>query len=238
MNQLTAASIMEDSRAGSFSARSRAEGDRIFRRAVRHSRFVRFLRVVVPFAIAAILAIIIAVAYFKPFQVLAKLPIDPSKLVISGTKVTMEQPRLAGFTRDARPYELSARAASQDIARPGVLELKDIHARVQMQDKVVIDLSAASGVYETKADVLKLADDILFSSSSGYQVRLSEAVVDMKKGAIVSERPVEVTLPNGTILANRLEVADNGAMILFDQGVEMFLTLQPDRPVQQKASAP
>ena len=69
---------------------------------------------------------------------------------MSGTKITMEAPRLAGFTRDARPYELTARAAAQDLTKPDMLELKDIHAKMEMQEQHV-EIKAASGLYDTKA---------------------------------------------------------------------------------------
>ena len=238
MNHLTAASIMEEPDVRSFRGKSRAEGDRIFRRAARHGRFVRFLRIAIPVGIIAILGVIVAAAFFNPFQVFARLPIDPGKLLISGTKITMEQPRLAGFTRDARPYELTARAAAQDLARPEMLELKDIYARMQMQDKAIVEMRAANGFYDTKADVLRLGENILLSSSSGYEGRLSEAVVDIKKGIIVSESPVEVKLLNGTLNANRLEIAENGAVILFERGVQMVLILNSERRGQQKATSP
>jgi lipopolysaccharide export system protein LptC len=32
------------------------------------------------------------VTYFKPLRMLAKLPVDVSNLVVSGTKITMEYP--------------------------------------------------------------------------------------------------------------------------------------------------
>ncbi|HEY4774330.1 MAG TPA: LPS export ABC transporter periplasmic protein LptC, partial [Xanthobacteraceae bacterium] len=138
---------------------------------------------------------------------------------------TMEAPRLAGFTRDARGYEVTARAASQDITKPDVLELRDIRAKVEMQDKAVVELTAASGLYETKSERVTLNKDIVLTSSAGYEGRLSEAVVDVKSGNIVSQNPVEVKLLNGTLNANRLEVSERGDVIRFDGGVVMNLTL-------------
>src|SRR5512140_1822408 len=120
--------------AHAFSTEGWSRGERAFRRAARHSRHVRVLRVTFPIGIVAIFAIIVIAAYVKPFQVLTNLPLDPGKLVIAGTKITMEAPRLAGYTNDNRPYEMTARAASQDLTKPGVLELTDITAKIHMQD--------------------------------------------------------------------------------------------------------
>jgi lipopolysaccharide export system protein LptC len=196
-----------------------------FRAAVRHSRFVRLLRTAIPVTIAGVFALLIVAAYFNPFRVFARLPIDPGKIVLSGTRITMESPRVAGFTNDARPYEVTARAASQDITKPDIVDLEDIHAKVQMQDKVLVEMRANSGVYESKLDRLKLDHEIVLTSTSGYAGHLREAVIDVKKGSIVSQSPVELKMLNGTLNANHLEVDDRGDVIRFGGGVVMNLTL-------------
>ena len=47
----------------------------------------------------------------------------------------------------------------------------------------------------------------------------TEAVVDMKSGHIVSDKPVEVKLLNGLLNANRMEI--EGEVIRFDGGVTL-----------------
>ena len=118
---------------------------------------------------------------------LAKLPIDVGNLVVSGTKITMEQPHLSGFTRDARAYELSADAAAQDLTKPDIVELHNIHAKVQMQDKSTVEMSAAPASTTAKARRSSSTSNIVLSSSTGYRGRLSEAMVDIRKGHVVSE---------------------------------------------------
>jgi lipopolysaccharide export system protein LptC len=196
-----------------------------FRAAARHSRWVRFLRTAIPVVIAIVLVLLIGAAYFNPFRVLARLPIDPGKIVLHGTRITMEAPRVAGYTKDARPYEVTARAASQDITKPDTIELEDIRAKVEMQDKVTVEMKAVSGVYESKADRLRLDHDIVLTSTSGYSGHLREAIIDVKKGSILSQSPVELSMLNGTLNANRLEVDDRGDVIRFSEGVVMNLTL-------------
>jgi len=219
-----------------YESAGRRDNDRLFRAALRHSRHVRILRHAIPVGIVLALLAIAAVAYFNPFRALAKLPIDPGKLVVSGTKITMEAPRLAGFTRDNRPYVLTAKAAAQDIAKPGVLELREIHATVQMKDATNLEMEAATGIYDTKSDQLRLADNIVITSTSGYKGLLQDAAVDVKKGKIISELPVVVEMLNGTVHANNLEVSDNGDTILFGGGVVMDLIMQPPKPADQKAA--
>jgi hypothetical protein len=49
-------------------------------------------------------------------------------------------------------------------------------------------------------------------------------MVNTATGNIVSESPVEVKLPNGLLNVPRLEVMENGALIVFDGDVEVTIT--------------
>jgi hypothetical protein len=113
------------------------------------------------------------------------------------------------------------------------LELKDIDAVVELKDGQHVTIKSINGVYDTEGDLLRLNDHITLNSTSGYEGLLSEATVNMANGNIVSESPAEMKLPNGVFNANRPEVMENGALILFGGGVEV--TLNPDqmRPAPQ-----
>ncbi len=175
---------------------------------------------------------------------IAKLPVDVGDLIVSGTKVTMEQPRLSGFTSDKRAYQLTADAAAQDLTKPDIVELRNIDAKVGMQDQSTMYLSAVTGVYNTKNETLKLERDIHLSSSTGYTGLLTEAMVDIRKGHVVSDKPVEVSMLQGKLNANRLEIKDSGDVVIFHGGVNMHLMMNDKplpphlaaKPVQKKAA--
>jgi lipopolysaccharide export system protein LptC len=203
----------------------------------RHSRRVRFLRKAVPATLVlAVLGLVLA-NYLNPARWL-RIPTEFGTLVIAGSKITMEAPRLAGFTRDEREYEVTAASASQDTKNPTVVEMKEISGRIDMQDKSRVTLTAVEGIYDTKADLLRLQQEILITSTAGYQGRLSEAEVEVKKGRIVSEKPVQMKMPQGTLDANRMEVTDTGAVIRFEGGVVMVLTPEAvNRGMQSQAES-
>jgi lipopolysaccharide export system protein LptC len=207
-----------------YTAGRRNDGGRRFRKAMRHSRLVRLLRVGLPLGIAVGgIAAFVVMTWLDPLRALARLPIDLGGLVISGTKITMQQPRMVGFTKDSRSYVVNARAAAQDLANPDTLELQDITATMEMQDKSVFKMVARSGLYDTKAERLTLQQNILVTSSN-YEGRLTEAVVEVRKGNVVSEKPVEVKMSQGNVTANRLEVINSGEVIRFEGNVIMVLT--------------
>src|SRR5262245_39973322 len=143
MSHLTAISDFEHAGSRVFAAGGRDDDGRTFRRAVRHSRWVRTFRVVIPVGVALVVLAGRAAAYWlKPLRVLAKVPIELGNMVVSGTKITMQSPRLAGFTADNRGYELTAMAAAQDLTKPGMVELHGIRAVMEMQDKVSFETVA------------------------------------------------------------------------------------------------
>lgn len=205
---------------------SRGDADRAYQTAIRHSRHVRVLRVVLLGGIAAVLLVVMAMNYL-PSAGEIRIPGALGNLVIKGTKITMQQPRLTGYTSDARPYEFSADAAAQDINKPDMVELQRLHARLQMEDKSTVEMTAPTGTYDMKADKLFLDEDIALASSTGYAARLNDAIVDMRSGSVTSTKPVWVKLLNGFLNAKRMEITDNGAVIRFDGGVSM--TLHPDQ---------
>jgi lipopolysaccharide export system protein LptC len=69
------------------------------------------------------------------------------------------------------------------------------------------------------------------TSGSGYRALLSEAVIDVKAGHIVSEKPVEVSTATMTINANRLEVLENGDLMRFERGVVAVMVPENAAPV-------
>jgi lipopolysaccharide export system protein LptC len=217
---------------------SRGDSERAFRSARRHSRVVRFLRVALPVAVVVGAIVVSLITIFNPLRMLAaKLPINMNNLVVSGTKITMEQPRLAGFTKDERAYEFTAEAAAQDLTKPDIVELKNIHAKLEMQDKSSMELAADTGTYNTKSETLKLESNIVLGTSAGYKGRLSEAIVDVRKGNVVSDKPVQLDMLQGTLNANRLEVADSGDVVRFLGGVDMVLMLNGTAPPPPEAKA-
>lgn len=200
-----------------------AGADARYARAKRHSRRVRQLRFAVPLMVAAALLSIVGISLFNPFRILAKLPIDLSKLSVSGTKITMDSPHLAGFTPDQRPYELWAKSAVQDVTNPDNVELNELRAKMQMEDKTGITMDARSGLFDTKTQLLNLKEQIFLQSSTGYEARLTQAAVDMAAGTVSSDEPVAVKLLNGTLDAQRLRITENGALVRFEGGVSMIL---------------
>jgi lipopolysaccharide export system protein LptC len=212
--------------------------DARFAMAARHSRMVRVLRVAVPAVVVLSMAAIVFTSVYNPFRMLLpKLPVDIGNLVVSGTKITMETPHMAGYTPDQRPYEVWAKTATQDLTDPDHVDLRTLRAKVLMEDRTTtITLDARTGLFDSKAQLLDLRKDIFLQSSTGYEARMSQALVDIGKSTVTSEEHVDVKLLNGTLTSDKLRIFNGGEVVRFEGNV--VLNLDNLSPPEEAAASP
>jgi lipopolysaccharide export system protein LptC len=208
---------------------SRGDTDRAFRAARRHSRWVRFGRIALPIAVVLLLAVFGLWTWFNPMRLLLRIPDIGEDLVISGTKITMQAPRVSGFTRDGRPYELSARAAAQDLTQPDVVELAELYAKFQTSERDTTEIVAPSGMFNSKQEMLELGNNTVVTSTGGYKVLLDKPVIDIRAQQLTTSYPVKVETTQGDLRANSMQLLESGSVVRF-QGVTMTITNPPTPP--------
>jgi lipopolysaccharide export system protein LptC len=191
-----------------------ASRSRAYSAARRHSGRVRALKVAIPVGAVLGAALVVGATMFNPFAKQTGLTLGP--VSFSGSKIAMEGPRLTGFRKDAKPYEVTATAAFQDIRKPSVIELKDMRAKVAIDDTgSTARLISTLGVFDTTKEQLELSGEIRIATDKGDEVALRSASVDFKAGTVVSREPLRITTANGTIEAEGLQVSDNGSILSF-----------------------
>lgn len=218
-----------------------AQGDtraRAYVRAQRHSSRVRWLRRAIPLGSAVAVGLVGFVTLFDPFGRLNIAGLSIGGLNLSGTKITMEQPRLTGFQKDTRPYEVTAAQATQDVRRPTIVELVTLRGRLTIDASgAQARLEAARGVFDTQKEQMELQENVLVVTDSGYRAQLRSASVDFKAGTVMSREPVQVELPGGRIEADSLEVADSGRQVVFQGRVRSTFTPPDDRAALRTSEA-
>jgi len=218
-----------------FAVGERRDNSGVFARATRHSRRVRLLRRGVPIVITVIVGATILVSWIDPLKVLVRLPLDAGKLVISGTKITMQAPKLSGYTKDQRWYEMNATGATQDVTKPDFIELSQVRSKIETADKSTIYIRSKDGLYNRKTSILTLTNDVVLTSTAGYEMHLDEATVDTTKGEVVSDKPVAVFTKDTTLTSDRFEVENSGEVVRFIGSVVM--NLQNIGAIQQPGTA-
>lgn len=193
-----------------------------FGAAVRHSRLVALLRRVIPVALVSSVVVTGLWLWLDPFRAASELPVSVGKMTISGSKLKMEAPKLTGFSKEGNPYSVTAEAAMQDLKKPNVIELSKIIGNFDLGGRKTV-LNATAGVYDAKADRMRVFDGIDFRSDDGQGGRMSDAVIETKKGHLTTEQPVDLYFRGGTLRSDRMEAFDHGKLIVFEGGVKMTL---------------
>jgi lipopolysaccharide export system protein LptC len=208
--------------AGETGAREAEPRAGAFADAGRHSRRVRRLRAAI--AGFSILAVIGVVGYvvIDPFGRPAG-PFSVDKIGVEGTRVTMEAPRMNGYRKDGRPYDVRAVRGVQDIRKPNLIDLSEVDAKIAMVDNSTAKITSLSGLYDASRETMLLKGDVRIRNLPAYDMRLSTADIEFKSGRLASSEPVTVVMSDGTITADSVEMGDNGHRITFEGRVKSLM---------------
>ncbi|MBC2884223.1 LPS export ABC transporter periplasmic protein LptC [Ochrobactrum sp. CM-21-5] len=201
-----------------FGASEKAES--LFHAAQRHSIRVRVLKTALPVAAIAVAAV------FSWYTFLAT-PAAPVKVEMNtggeGGKLVMTSPQLNGYTKDNRPYSMTAAKATQDVKNSGAIALEGISAELPVGESGIAKVEAASGVYDNANGRLQLDKDFTVTTDQGLRAVLHSADVNLKSGQITTEKPVDIRNGSTHILADSMQVKDNGKVLIFENKVRMTI---------------
>lgn len=208
-----------------------------FKRAARHSFMVAILKKVLPVSAALI------VFTFAGSAILSWTPqIEgvSGKIGLEGGKLVMDQPKMAGFDKNKRAFNVTASKAIQDLTNPDVVELESIDAKVPLGTTSFANVDAGAGTYDTKSERLNLRDNVRITGARGMDIALEEADIDMKTGTMTSDQPVNVVSKDTTISANSVQVQDNGKRIIFKERVRMTIkrSVRKEPTAEQSSATP
>lgn len=232
-----AARRLDDGDGPAAGAVDRRDREAAFRAAYRHSRRVRRLRVLVPVAAILLFSSVVFISWWDPLKAL-NLPVSIGAISMSGSKVTMEAPRLTGYTADNRFYRVNAARAEHDITRANIVTLSAIDAEMQMEGGGAARIHASAGVLDTKTGEVELDRDVRISTTDGQSGRLGHARVDTRGGTVTSKGPVQLTSPRGEISSDSLRISDNGKVIVLEGTVRGSFMPEPPDPTITDLSVP
>jgi len=193
-----------------------------FRRARRHSRAVRTLKVILP-GLAVLIAVVFAA--YSYLLTPGEVSIDILGSSYSNGKLTMANPKLDGFTKENRPYSMRAARAIQDVTNTSVFELNDIQAKLPLSDQNWANVVTAKGIYNKDKNTLDIPTTMTVTTTDGMVAKLNSAFVNIASGDLKTSDPVDITLQGSHITADSMTVGDRGNVLVFDEKVR--LTMMP-----------
>jgi lipopolysaccharide export system protein LptC len=194
-------------------------GERAFHAAERNSRRVRILRVVLPVLVIVGVAVFWGTARFIPGDVAAI--VESAGVDVESNSVVMQAPHISGFEGTRRAYEVKADSAVQSLDDPKVVTFNVIDGRFGLEDAGEAKLDATVGIYDGNTNTLTLKDGISVQTNTGYSATLQGAAIDLAKGTLTSDQPLEIRTGEGSIRANGVSIADRGKRVVFSNGVKV-----------------
>ena len=200
--------------AGVFYSRSDLARFAAYRRALRHSRLVRVLRIAIPLGALMVVGATTIVLYLDPFRALP-VDVDIGALNLDGSKITMDRAKLRGFKDGDLPFVINADKAIQDVSTPYIVALEGLKSDITMPDRSAAKIKADTGIYDSQRDVLSVKGNVDIHTPR-YTVLMQSGTIDFKTNKVVSREPVSVTMAGGTIDAGAMSVFDNGDRVQFN----------------------
>ncbi|MCB1505474.1 MAG: LPS export ABC transporter periplasmic protein LptC [Hyphomicrobiaceae bacterium] len=204
------------------------------RRAQRHSRLIRVLRLALP-AGAIGIAIYYATTLFVASDLGSKIVRTTLPKIVPAS-LTMSNPRYRGFNKDGGEYELKAARGNPHPKNRNLVLLQTVEANLKSVDGTTTKMTARAANYNIPAEIITLHRNIEITSSSGGWARLKSAQLESKTGVITSTQPVELGNATTKITAKTLKILQKTKVMTLTGNV--VANISPPKPAEQKAATP
>ncbi|TGV63092.1 LPS export ABC transporter periplasmic protein LptC, partial [Mesorhizobium sp. M2D.F.Ca.ET.160.01.1.1] len=103
----------------------------------------------------------------------------------------------------------------------GIIELEGIDAKVPVGTDNVAAVKASHGTYDRDGNTMKLNSDVTITTTDGMQAKFKSVFLDMGKGTMKTDDPVDVSRGGSRITADSMSVQDNGKVLVFENRVRV-----------------
>ena len=174
------------------------------------SRLIRRLRLALPAAMAAILALL--TGWVVVGGILARIgEARPAGQAL----IHMTNARFFGRDSGGRPYVLGAAEASRDDKDLKLVTLKSPTLTLDAGGERPSQISADQGVYREDDRIVRLDGHVAMRTADGNLFRTDRAIADTVHGAVTGPSAVYGAGPTGDISAEGFSVLDRGARVVF-----------------------
>ncbi len=171
----------------------------------RYSFFVRGMRLLLPLAALAIVAVVMA--WPRMDDSIAPVPKDEIIPKTAGRNELLS-PHFESVSGDKQPYVITASRAVQSLKDQALILLENPVADVTVKPGEILNAKSERGVYRQDTEILVMDGKVNLQHSSGYLMTSERLNISMKDQMAWSELPVHGAGPAGTIAAQGVQ-ADN-----------------------------
>jgi lipopolysaccharide export system protein LptC len=201
----------------------------------RYSRRVALLKRLLPAAGLGLLLLIAAWPELAPLWDRMRLAF-PAIDLREARELRIVNPRYAGLDRLGRPYVVTAAVGRQTPDRQDLMSLEDPRADMKAHNGADVVITAATGVYQSQAQLLDLFGDVTLTHQNGTKFLTDTARVNVSNNSAEGSDPVEGHGPSGDVKAQGFRIIDKGNTIVFTGKSDMLL--RSVRPSGAEKTAP
>jgi lipopolysaccharide export system protein LptC len=85
----------------------------------------------------------------------------------------------------------------------------------------VAAVKASHGTYDRDGNTMNLTSDVMITTTDGMQASFKSVFLDMGKGTMKTDNPVDVSRGGSRIRADSMSVRDNGKILVFENKVRV-----------------
>ncbi|MCW8914974.1 MAG: LPS export ABC transporter periplasmic protein LptC [Magnetovibrio sp.] len=198
-----------------------AEDQRRARQGGSYSRFVRWMKFLLPFLALGLVALIVIWPRLKSEDTFR---IAFSSVRLSGTaQPGVDNARFMGTDEKLQPYSITADMARIDTDTDGLVKMEMPKADLTLDDGTWLVLTADNGRYFENAQLLELEGGVNLFHDTGYEISTDQLVLNLRTSVAESKTPVAGHGPFGEMNSNGLKLIDKGRVIFFSGPAKLKL---------------
>ncbi len=166
-----------------------------------HDNMVRFLQLLLPALVGALAAVML----FAPFSERGELSflLSKNEIDVSPQRLRVETAVYRGRDNLGRPFQVSAGSAVQRSSADPVLRVRDLAARIILNDGPA-ELVAPSANYDPATDRVAVSGPVTLNAADGFQLMVRNVAINLRTRTMTSDEPVSGRLPIGSFSANSI----------------------------------
>ncbi|WP_421692729.1 LPS export ABC transporter periplasmic protein LptC [Aestuariivirga sp.] len=160
------------------------------------------------------------------FQLLLPRQIAPPPPDVRPDQITAGTSTVSGIDDSKQPYQVEATRGWQDDATPNLVHLEEPRGVFRRASGTQYTITGVTGNYDTKLKTLDLKGNVVLQQKDRFTAHMETANIAVKQKTLVSNGPVTANFASGTVNAHGMQITDDGARILFLNGVKARFSAQ------------
>lgn len=168
-----------------------------------HDRLVRWLAILLPAGIGAVLAVMVIAPLFPRGEI--SFLLDRNKVATTEERLRVNNAIYRGADSHGRPFSVNAASAVQKSAQVQQVELGRISAAILLKDGPAT-IKAGGATFDLARNTMVVPGSLDFGTSDGYRMETSGVELDLKNQVVAGSGGVAGSAPSGTFRAERIRV--------------------------------